>query len=577
MESGFNREDNFSRVSTYLEDRGLPPALARRLAGRELRYWTTDEIARMCNRLHAPPDDIRNPELKSFEIRLSDEEVNAGQGATDFIKPTLEEIIESASSLGRLCVNREGERLIDPPDGYAALSHVWSQGLGADVECRGLHRSLIQQIFDKMAPLGVRWLWIDSLAIPGSGQHLTKVEEELKSRLINTMADIYRGASQVIIIDALVLRLLSEEAHEVAAIMCCGKWMTRVWTYQEVRLAQDAIIATKSGFVSLEAMSKSLSRQYQGEGKRGSQAYNTSPVRPLGHVLDNLLNGDAGSEISLVEVAFACRGREATIRLDYARALYPLLGLEWELGLDLRAAMQKVYEGRKKEATRLILYYGPPRAAYPGWAPANFNEVRGFATISPGEWMARGVDRGWFTTKPLSMETSNEVEHTNRFQITLEKEDGNADADISDATPGPICWMYVSSATAIESPASLTLFREAVNEGTAYILCDRPLVSRGGPSPEIRRYAIAVVRFTGATDNEAWVCFTAKIISTNQDTKGVKDKWLKWLLLHENPAVENGKQDSERNYMLELEADRLTNETSQLILGTCEPVSPLIT
>ncbi|KAK4224181.1 hypothetical protein QBC38DRAFT_371529 [Podospora fimiseda] len=535
MDQGVQRRDNFLAISTYLEERGFASALARRLAGRELRYWTTEEITRTFNQLHVTTDDIKNTELKSFEIRLSKEEIDAGLGPTDFVKPTWDEIVKSASSLGRLCVNKKGKFFIDPPGGYAALSHVWSQGLGADIECRGLHRSLIEQIFEKLAPLNIEWLWMDSLAIPGSGRHLTEVEEKLKSQLINTMADIYRGASQVIIFDALVLRLLSEEAPEVAAIMCCGKWITRIWTYQEVRLAQNAIIVTESGFVSLEAMNRKLSRQFQGEGKRGSQAYNTSPIRPLGRVLDSLLNGGTGSEISLVDVAFACRGREATIRLDYARGLYPLLGLEWEPGLDLQAAMQKIFESRKKEATRLILYYGPPRASDPGWAPAVFSGVRGFATISPGEWKPRGVERGWFTTKPLSMEINKDKELLNRFQLELESESANTDSNHS-SNPGPKCWMYVSSATANETPRSLSFFEGAVKEGTAYILCDRPLISRGGPSPEIRRYAIAVVK-SESTDNEAWVAFTAKIISTNQDTTGVKNEWLKWLLLHENPTL----------------------------------------
>src|SRR5690349_11561714 len=56
LETEPKREDNFLGISAYLEDRGFSPTLARRLGGRELRYWTTDEIARLFSKLDATPD-----------------------------------------------------------------------------------------------------------------------------------------------------------------------------------------------------------------------------------------------------------------------------------------------------------------------------------------------------------------------------------------------------------------------------------------------------------------------------------------------------------------------------------------
>jgi len=102
------------------------------------------------------------------------------------------------------------------------LSHVWSEGLGSDDHNRGLHLSLADQIFEKVASLGVRWIWTDSLAIPGGKRALTVVEE-LKANLINAMANIYRTANQVVIVDALCLRLESTDPVKAAAVLCCGR------------------------------------------------------------------------------------------------------------------------------------------------------------------------------------------------------------------------------------------------------------------------------------------------------------------------------------------------------------------
>lgn len=47
-------------------------------------------------------------------------------------------------------------------------------------------------------------------------------EEILKTSLINCLADVYRKAKAVVILDALVLRLDSVNPVETAAVLCCG-------------------------------------------------------------------------------------------------------------------------------------------------------------------------------------------------------------------------------------------------------------------------------------------------------------------------------------------------------------------
>ncbi len=217
------RQRNNAAIKELLLAKGFPESIARPMAMNELCYWTVQEVNDVFGRLSVTPDTIRDATtLRSFTVRLSPAELATGNGPTDFVKPSWRQVEESAAVLGALCVNRKGEFRTNPPEGYTALSHVWAQGLGSDAQNRGLHRSLIEQVFEQVDTLNVNWIWTDSLAIPGGGEELRFTEEEIKAKLINAMADIYRKAKQVVIFDALTLRLSSTDPVDVAVILCSG-------------------------------------------------------------------------------------------------------------------------------------------------------------------------------------------------------------------------------------------------------------------------------------------------------------------------------------------------------------------
>ena len=211
------RQPNNRAVKQYLLNKGVSESVAWSNSFNELCYWTEKELDDLFHDLQLP-GNVPLDKLISFLPRP--------QGRADpapvFIKPSLESIQQSASQLGALCVNRQGDFSINPKEGFAALSHVWSQGLGADHDNRGLDASLLHQVFDRVEPLGVQWIWTDSLAIPGGKRALNLVEEELKGQLINAMADIYRQADFVVVLDALCLRLNSTDPVKVAAVMSLG-------------------------------------------------------------------------------------------------------------------------------------------------------------------------------------------------------------------------------------------------------------------------------------------------------------------------------------------------------------------
>ena len=210
---GRPREANNRFVKQYLVGKGLGESIAHSLSMNELCYWTEAELDNVFKDLDVTPNSLRAG-LVSFHAPFAHNEV--------FVKPTLAEIEASVDMNGALCVNKYGQFMINPEEGFAALSHVWSQGLGSDPENRGLRKSLLDQVFAKIEPLGVEWIWTDSLAIPGGSRTLTSHEIALKVHLINAMADIYRNANHVVIIDALCLRLRSVDPVKTAIALCCG-------------------------------------------------------------------------------------------------------------------------------------------------------------------------------------------------------------------------------------------------------------------------------------------------------------------------------------------------------------------
>ncbi|KAK4665365.1 hypothetical protein QC763_401225 [Podospora pseudopauciseta] len=99
----------------------------------------------------------------------------------------------------------------------------------------------------------------------------------MKSRLINAMANIYRQAKQVVIVDALALRLWSND-----------------------------------------------------------------PANP-------------GVVLGFGNIVVGCTKREAGDISNNARALFPVIGLEWEHGLSIDDGMRKIYEARRHEAVKMVL------------------------------------------------------------------------------------------------------------------------------------------------------------------------------------------------------------------------------
>ena len=304
-----------------------------------------------------------------------------------------------------------------------------------------------------------------------------------------------------------------------------------MWTYQEIKLATNAIVATQSGFVAFDTICESLKALAHDEA--GGDFDTDAPGKyPSLYRTFNRLRRQDDVGVVLADVAIGCGYRTAWDPLDYARAVFPTLGIEWKTKFSLSEAMYNIYQNQKRHASRLCLIHGPPRAPLLGWAPASFNGLVDSRIIEPGIWKARGMQRVWMTTRVKS--------------IIPSKPGGLVLALESDFASQALTVGFISEQTEKESPESIEIFRKAVEAGNAYLLADESLV----PKRHFSRVGLLVERRANVANLEAWVCLTLAVGETEDSYKAEKESWL---LLHENPAskeMESGKDATELREML---------------------------
>lgn len=141
---------------------------------------------------------------------------------------------------------------------YVAISHVWSDGLGNNEgnwlnECMFTHIQNLVNALHGSADFPVPF-WMDTLCIPKSSTF-----NAVKQLALAQMADIYRSADKVLVLDSSLQAVSCADISWVEMNMRVGycPWSTRVWTLQEGRLAREAYIQFKDKPVNLTDLQKS--------------------------------------------------------------------------------------------------------------------------------------------------------------------------------------------------------------------------------------------------------------------------------------------------------------------------------
>lgn len=384
---------------------GVEPARAKRIAMDELRHWELSDIDAVFKKHKRPYPDFCPFKSATDESYMEDDPSKSKETAFSFekwwpflyqkpiqwVSPPRVLMEESIRQQAALCVNSKGEWSLRKSD-YIALSHVWIEGLQRNAEHDGLEQSKVTRVFRtlKRVGLSVEWIWTDVLAIPAGGKVTTNVEDEMLTiGIINMLPQIYSRAYAVVILDALTLQTHIDNVLDAAVALLCGKWVTRVWTYQEIKLASKAYVIAKNGYFLFHDIIRVLKDLEQVDPEKFHYLYLFFAI--LGK------NDDVG--LSLTDIALGCVSRQAGMDVDYARAFFPVLGLKWEFGMTREEGMQIIYRSQRRHATRMAAFFGAPRMSIqPAWAPSYLTGLEGDIRHAL-EWFDRGIKGDWFVLK----------------------------------------------------------------------------------------------------------------------------------------------------------------------------------
>jgi ankyrin repeat protein len=437
---------------------GVEPQQARSTSIFQLRNWEIEDVETVLKKVKRP-----SPEycfFKSNDVKPSKPppKSEAWQSAYKYwpslwasrpipISPPRSLVEQSARGGTALCVNVKGEWSLRS-EGYCALSHVWIEGLRRDESMGGLEKTKIIKVFEllKRAGLSSEWIWTDVLVIPGGAHTASIADEMLTIDLINSMPQVYGNAEAVLIFDATVLQLHSTDPIDVAVALASGKWATRVWTYQEIKLANRAVVVTATGGVEFSQMLFELKIRSVLQEEEYKKLYQWLAI---------MAKSDE-HRLTIRDLVTACGQRKSGVDIDYARVFFPVLGLKWTNGMSREQGMQMIYRSLPDDSVAIAVFAGSPRMKInPGWAPSYLTNLEGIGSEHL-RWEQRGIRGEWYILKINKLISTTRPRY-GKIGITLE-----VDCDI---TPTVQCICGPN-----EEPEVLEAVKTMIENDRGYIL-----------------------------------------------------------------------------------------------------------
>ncbi|KAI0329847.1 hypothetical protein GY45DRAFT_1324448 [Cubamyces sp. BRFM 1775] len=249
---------------------------------------------------------------------------------------------------------------------YVAISHVWAEGMGSTTD-DGLPTCVIERIAKLVwctVPAGDHVpFWMDSLCVP-------KARDERK-RAIRLMAQTYRDADKVLVIDDCIRKLCSFDScwDENLVRIFTSQWVRRVWTLQEGLLARELWFEFADGVV---CASEELSPEDLGISRvlvplLNFRAYQRRLEAPQGVRLQDL--------VSMIQMRSTSKPEDELIAIS---SLLPsrveldvLLSDSEDSGSDVVETRMRSFLLQLREIPRGVPFWGAPRLTMPGftWAP----------------------------------------------------------------------------------------------------------------------------------------------------------------------------------------------------------------
>ena len=509
-------------IYELLTRHGIDHEVAKAAANNDLRNWELHEIATIMKKVQRPSRDYCYFRHLSMNLCQADNDTGKWwskphqDAQLKWISPPRTLMKQAAQNEMALCINEQGKWSLRTSD-YVALSHVWIEGLQRDKTHDGLSSQKINGIFTLLRSRSVqtKWVWTDVLVIPAGGDASSSREDEtIILDIINTLPQIYSRADAVIIVDALLLQLHSRIPADIAVSVACGQWATRIWTFQEIKLASRALILTATDSYDYKMIVSNLKTLEDQDYPR---------YHWLWLHMASMMKDDARG-LSIPDIVMSCGTRRSGHHVDYARAFFPLLGLRWEYGMTREEGMQKIYTSFCHHSSRIACFYGAPRMSImPAWAPSAFHDLEGYVT-APMHWEERGIRGEWFAVR---------IEKIRKTFINA----GRSIYELALDCPGDKTMQCICAPN--EEERAIQAFSTAVDRGSCYVLSAQP--SSDTLTKEFARHGLLVEK-AEVDENDSFeaavYCATA-IPSAGQHKESKKNI----LLRHWSPIIDGDFQN----------------------------------
>ena len=297
----------------------------------------------------------------------------------------------------------------EPGMAYVAISHVWSDGRG-NPRVNALPRCQIQAVQSYVSALtGAESMlfWMDTLCVP--------LREPLRNTAIIRMAEVYRSATQVLVLakDILSINLPSTPTEALCRIFC-SQWVSRLWTMQEAALAKEVVFQFAGDAISHDTLSQNMTDTYLSVSEQthhfGAKANDS--LRQFRNIQRGF--GSNEENFPFVSLWRSLRFRSTSRQSDVAICAAILLanGLETVLSVPDEEKMQAFWLCQPTVPSS-ILWAAGPRLRVDGfrWAPSNLldpetasvppDPVAAAATPTSAGLLVAGVDAVILENVPL--------------------------------------------------------------------------------------------------------------------------------------------------------------------------------
>src|SRR3984957_6403282 len=331
--------------------------------------------------------------------------------------------LEKAANAGKPTAwTLDGESMIDPPQPFMAISHVWSDGTGTGAWPPGEVNECLYDFFKRIAEqFQCEGIWWDTLCIPK--------EKAARSKAIINIHRNYEDARITLVHDCF-LRNWEWVTPEIACFaIIISPWFSRGWTALELAKSRKVKVIFKG---PRGPVIKDLDEDIL--AKAGAS--------PRHRIASEVIEGLRKRGIAEVNELLTVLGPRHT---SWPRDVAIISGQLTGIKIDPTASQQDIYQKILKKIGKLshghLFHNSTPMSKGFGWCPTSLLDIRHSSTQPTldigkngdvsGKWeVFRGLARipreryNWKDTHPLiEAKLRSSLKHPNKHLLLVDPED----------------------------------------------------------------------------------------------------------------------------------------------------------